>query len=66
MSNEKVMIIYLRVGLVKTMWSQYFLKLYEPFEGSINVKVDSSNYAAKADLKNTKGIDTSKLAAKSN
>ena len=44
--------------------SQYFPKLYEPFDGDINVKVDLSNYATKADLKNTTGIDTSKLATK--
>ena len=31
----------------------------------MNVKVDLSDYAAKADLKITTGIDTSKLAAKS-
>ena len=41
---------------------QYFPKLYEPFGGNINVKVDFSNYATKADLKNVTGIDTSKLA----
>ena len=29
------------------------------------VKTDLSNYAAKADLKNARGMDTSKLAAKS-
>ena len=34
--------------------------------GDINVKVDLSNYATKADLKNATGIDTSKLALKSN
>ena len=45
--------------------SQYFPKPYEPFGGNVNVKVDLSNYAAKADLKNATGIDTSKLAAKS-
>ena len=45
--------------------SQYFLKPFEPFEGDINVKVDLSNYATKSDLKNATGIDTSKLAAKS-
>ena len=45
--------------------SQYFPKPYEPFGGDINVKVDLSNYATKADLKNATGIDTSKLAAKS-
>ena len=44
---------------------QYFPKPYEPVEGNINVKVDLSNYAAKAGLKNATGIDTSKLAAKS-
>ena len=34
--------------------------------GDINVKIDLSNYAKKADLKNATGIDTSKLAAKAN
>ena len=45
--------------------SQYFPKPYEPFGRDINVKVDFSNYATKADSKNATGIDTSKLAAKS-
>ena len=45
--------------------SQCFPKPYEPFGREINVKVDLSNYATKADLKNATGIDTSKLAAKS-
>ena len=40
--------------------SQYFLKPYEPFSADINVKVDLSNYATKADLENATGIDTSK------
>ena len=31
--------------------SQYFPKPYEPFGGDINVKVDLSSYATKADLK---------------
>ena len=44
--------------------SQYFPNLYEPFGGDINVKVDSSNYATKPNLKNAAGIDTSKLASK--
>ena len=44
--------------------SQYFPKPYEPFGGDINVKVDLSNYATKADLKNSREVDTSKLAAK--
>ena len=44
---------------------QYFLKPYEPFGRDINVKFNLSNYATKADLKNAAGIDTSKLAPKS-
>ena len=32
--------------------SQYFPKPYEPFGEDINVKVDLSNYAIKADIKN--------------
>ena len=45
--------------------SQYFPKPYERFSGDINVKIDLSNYATKADLKNATEIDTSKIAAKS-
>ena len=30
--------------------SQYFPKPHEPFGGDINVKVDLSNYATKADV----------------
>ena len=45
--------------------SQYFSQPHEPFGGDINFKVDLSNYATKADLKNATGIDTFKLAAKS-
>ena len=44
--------------------SQYFPKLYEPFGGDINVKVDLSNYATKADLKNAIGLDTLSFAKK--
>ena len=39
--------------------SQYFPKLYQPFVGDINVKVDLSNYAAEADFKNISHVDTS-------
>ena len=44
---------------------QYFSKPYEAYGGDINVKVDLSNHTIKTDLKNASGIDTSKLAAKS-
>ena len=46
--------------------SQYFPKPYEPFGGDINVKVDLSNYATKADIKNISNVDTSSFALKSN
>ena len=45
--------------------SKYFPKSCEPFAGDINIQVDLSNYSARADLKNATGIDTSKLAVKS-
>ena len=46
--------------------SQYFPKLYEPFGGDINVKIDLSNYATKADIKNISHVDTSSFALKTN
>ena len=46
--------------------SQYFLKPYQPFGGDINVKVDLSNYATKADIKNISHVDTSSFALKTN
>ena len=41
------------------------IHILTPFRGDINGKVNLSNYATKTDLKNATGIDTSKLAAKS-
>ena len=46
--------------------SQYFPKPYEPFDGDINVKVDLSNYATKADIRNISHVDTSSFGLKSN
>ena len=46
--------------------TQYFPKPYEPFGGYINVKVDLSNYATKADIKNISHVDTSSFALKTN
>ena len=46
--------------------SQYFPKPYEPFGGDINIKVDLSNYATKADIKNISHVDKSRLSLKSN
>ena len=44
--------------------TQYFLKPYKTFGGDINLKVDLSNYATKADLRNATDTDTSKFAKK--
>ena len=46
--------------------SKYFPKPYEPFGRDINVKVDLSNYAMKADIKNVSNVDTSSFALKTN
>ena len=68
MLNRKVMTLHLIVGLVKKKktFSQYFPKPYKSFRGGISVKVDISDYARKADFEYGTGIDTSKLALKSN
>ena len=61
------MIILLIVLLIKKIlykMSQYFPKPYELFGGDINVRVDLSNYATKADIKNITHIDTSSFALK--
>ena len=46
--------------------SQYFSKPYETFGEDINVKVDLSNYATKADIKNISHVDTSSFGLKTN
>ena len=46
--------------------SQYFPTPYEPFGGDINVKVDLSNHATKADIKNISHVDASIFALKTN
>ena len=46
--------------------SKFFPKPYDPFGGDINVTVDLSNYATKADLKNVTHVDTLNFALKTN
>ena len=46
--------------------SQYFPKLYEPFSGDINLKVDLSTYATKTDLKSVEHVNVSSFALNSN
>ena len=45
--------------------SQDFPKPYEPFEGNVKFELDLSSYARNVELKNVTGVDTSKLAPKS-
>ena len=54
------------VDLQRIKMSQYFPKPYEPFDGDIDAKVDLSNYAAKADIKNISHVDTSSFRLKIN
>ena len=68
MSDGKVMIILLIAGLMKkTLYkmSQYFPKLYNRFDGNVNVEWHLSNYAIKTNLKGVTEIDTTNLALKS-
>ena len=44
--------------------SKFFPKSFRSFRRNINVKVDLSNYATKADIKNTTRVDTSSFALK--
>ena len=46
--------------------SQHFPKPFRSFGRNINVKVDVSNYATKADIKNISHVDTSNFALKTN
>ena len=46
--------------------SQYFPKPCEPFGSDINIKVDLSNYAKKAAIKNILHVDTLSFALKTN
>ena len=65
------MIIHLIAGLIKKIQydfkvqktSQYFPKPFNSYFGdSIKVKIDLSNYATKADIKNISHVDTSSFA----
>ena len=48
--------------VIKKKSNKYFPKLYEPFVGDINVKVNLPNYATKTDIKNIWHINTSSFA----
>ena len=68
MLNEKAMIIYLIVGLIKkTLYKmiQTFLNHKNLLEETLMSKWICKIMQGKTDLKNATGVDTSKLAAKS-
>ena len=46
--------------------SQYFPKPFRSFGGNINVKVDLSNYATKADIKSISQVDILSFTLKTN
>ena len=46
--------------------SQFFPQSFESFRRNINVKLDLSNYATKADIKNVSHVDTSSFALETN
>ena len=46
--------------------SKYFPKPFRNFGGNINIKVDLSNYATNADIKNISHVDYSSFALKRN
>ena len=52
--------------LVWFYWFKCQCDPYEPFGGDINVKVDLSNYATKAEIENISLVDTSSFALKTN
>ena len=46
--------------------SQYFPKPFKNFGRNINIKVDLSNYATKADIKKISNVNTSSFTLKTN
>ena len=46
--------------------SEYFPKLYKSFREDIKIRVNFSNFATKADIKNIAHVDTSNFVLKTN
>ena len=64
MSNEKVIIIHLMVGLKKILLHKmsYFREPFTNRKNKIKVGLNLSGYVIKSDLKNATGVDTLKFA----
>ena len=69
MSNGKVLIIHLIIGLIKKIPFYkviYFPEPYDHNRNKIKFDLNLSNHATKFDLKNATGVDTSKFPKKTN
>ena len=68
MSNGKVMIIVLTVGLIKKTKYKMgdYLTDYKSRSSNVKVELSLSNYATKEDSKNITHVDTSSFALKTN
>ena len=67
MSNGKVMIIHLTVGLIKktSLYKvSYFLESYSHNKSKIRIELDLSSYATKSDLQKVTTVNTSKFTKK--
>ena len=63
MLNGKATIVLLTIGLVKkTSINEWIFSKSKPLRRKVKVELDLSNYATKADLKNSTGAETSKFA----
>ena len=68
MSNGKVMIIVLTVGLIKNRYYKMseYLTNYKSRNSNVKVELSLGNYAAKEDLKDITLVYTSSYALKTN
>ena len=68
MSNGRIMIIVLTVGLIKKTYYKMsdYLTDYKSRSSHVKVELSLSNYVTKKDLKNITHVDTSSYALKTN
>ena len=68
MSNGKVMIIFLTVGLIKkpSIKMSDYLTDYKSSSSNVKVELDLQDYATQEELKNITHVDTSSFELKTN
>ena len=66
MSNGKVLIIHLIVGLIKNLllYKMSYFSHYSHSKSEIKVELDLPNYPTKSDLKSATGVHPSQFAKK--